>query len=78
MDAITGWPAGDLEGLAPYPGPVLWVRGDRSEHVLEDHAAEMSRLFPRVRKLTVRNAGHWVHSEQPVAFAGVLEAFLAT
>lgn len=78
MDAITGWPGADLEGLPPYDGPVLWVRGDRSEHVLEEHAAEMGRLFPRVRKLTVRNAGHWVHSEQPVAFAGVLEAFLAT
>ena len=78
MDVITGWPGADLEGLPPYDGPVLWVRGDRSEHVLEEHGAEMARLFPRVRRLTIRNAGHWVHSEQPAAFAGVLEAFLAS
>jgi pimeloyl-ACP methyl ester carboxylesterase len=37
----------------------------------------MATYFPRVRKLTVRGAGHWVHSEQPEAFASVLEAFLA-
>ncbi|MEO6510602.1 MAG: alpha/beta fold hydrolase [Nocardioides sp.] len=77
MDAITGWPADELVGVAPYTGPVLWVRGDRSEHVLEEHGDLMSALFPRVRRLTVRNAGHWVHSEQPAAFASVLEAFLA-
>ncbi len=78
MDAITGWPAEDLAGVEPYPGPVLWVRGERSEHVLDEHDEEMRTLFPRVRRLTVRNAGHWVHSEQPAAFASVLDAFLAT
>jgi pimeloyl-ACP methyl ester carboxylesterase len=75
---ITGWPAEELAGTAPYAGPVLWVRGERSEHVLDEHAAAMAAYFPRVRKLTVRGAGHWVHSEQPAAFASVLDAFLAT
>jgi pimeloyl-ACP methyl ester carboxylesterase len=77
IDQITGWPAERLAGVAPYAGPVLWVRGERSEHVLDEHAAAMAAYFPRVRKLTVRGAGHWVHSEQPDAFASVLEAFLA-
>jgi pimeloyl-ACP methyl ester carboxylesterase len=78
IDQITGWPAEELAGAPPYAGPVLWVRGERSEHVLDEHAQQMAAYFPRVRKLTVRGAGHWVHSEQPEAFASVLEAFLAT
>jgi pimeloyl-ACP methyl ester carboxylesterase len=78
MDAITGWPAEELAGVEPYTGPVLWVRGDRSEHVLDEHDEEMRALFPKVRKLSVRNAGHWVHSEQPAAFASVLDAFLTS
>jgi pimeloyl-ACP methyl ester carboxylesterase len=78
LGAITGWPAEELTGVAPYHGPVLWVRGERSEYITDEHAAAMATYFPRVRKLTVRGAGHWVHSEQPEAFASVLEAFLAT
>ena len=78
LDVITGWPGERLSGVAPYAGPVLWVRGERSDYVSDEHAAAMAALFPRVRRLSVRNAGHWVHSEQPVAFAGVLEAFLTS
>ncbi len=76
MDAITGWPAEELAGVTPYDGPVLWVRGERSDYVGDEHAAAMEALFPRVRRLTVKNAGHWVHSEQPEAFTGVLQHFL--
>jgi pimeloyl-ACP methyl ester carboxylesterase len=76
MDAITGWPGEQLAGLPPYGGPVLWVRGDRSDYVGAEHAAAMAALFPRVRKVTVKGSGHWVHSEQPEAFTSVLLAFL--
>jgi pimeloyl-ACP methyl ester carboxylesterase len=30
-----------------------------------------------VRLLTVKNAGHWVHSEQPEVFLSALNGFLA-
>jgi pimeloyl-ACP methyl ester carboxylesterase len=36
----------------------------------------MERLFPKVRRLTIKEAGHWVHSEQPEIFQQVLERFL--
>ncbi len=76
LDVITGWPADQLTGVAPYEGPVLWVRGERSDYVADEHVEAMSALFPRVRKVTVKNAGHWVHSEQPEPFASVMRAFL--
>jgi pimeloyl-ACP methyl ester carboxylesterase len=76
LDVITGWPADRLQGVAPYDGPVLWVRGERSDYITEEHAAAMAAYFPRVRKVTVKGAGHWVHSERPEAFTGVLTRFL--
>jgi pimeloyl-ACP methyl ester carboxylesterase len=76
LDVITGWPAEALTGSAPYDGPVLWVRGDRSEHVRDEDAEAMAAYFPRVRKVTVKGSGHWVHSEQPAAFTSVVRQFL--
>ncbi len=76
LDVITGWPADRLADVAPYDGPVLWVRGERSDYVGDEHAEAMAALFPRVRKVTVKGSGHWVHSEQPEAFTSVLRAFV--
>ena len=36
----------------------------------------MRELFPQVRTIKIKNAAHWVHSEQPEVFLGVLNAFL--
>jgi pimeloyl-ACP methyl ester carboxylesterase len=77
LDAVTGWPEPALEGTAPYDGPVLWVGGDRSVHIAERYVAAMDRWFPRNRRVTVKGAGHWVHSEQPQVFTEVLRRFLA-
>ncbi len=77
LAAIGGWPEERLSSAAPYDGPVLWVRGERSDYVREEYAAAMDRWFPRNRKVTVKDAGHWVHSEQPEVFGEVLRRFLA-
>ena len=77
LDTITGWPEDRLEGTAPYDGPVLWVGGADSRYVAPEHVAAMDALFPRNRRVTVKGAGHWVHSEQPEVFLEVLKRFLA-
>lgn len=78
LPAIGGWPEDRLAGLPPYPGPVLWVRGERSDYVREEYAAAMDRWFPRNRKVSVKDAGHWVHSERPEVFTEVLARFLGS
>ena len=75
MGEIGGWP-GERLGDAPYDGPVLWVGGARSDYISDDHAGEMDRRFPRNRRVLVKEAGHWVHSEQPDVFLEVLRRFL--
>ena len=76
LRVIGGWPDDQLAGLAPYDGPVLWVGGQNSDYVRAEHIAAMNRLFPRNRRVTVKGAGHWVHSEQPEVFLEVLRQFI--
>ncbi len=72
LATIGGFPA--LDGT--FDHPVLWVSGDRSPYVQDEHAADMKRLFPRTTSVTIKGAGHWVHSEQPEAFVSALRVFL--
>jgi pimeloyl-ACP methyl ester carboxylesterase len=73
---------GELRGFpdpppgAVYEGPVLWIAGADSTYVLPQDRARMDELFPRTRLVKVREAGHWVHSEQPEVFLRTLRAFL--
>ncbi|MDO7867295.1 alpha/beta fold hydrolase [Nocardioides jiangxiensis] len=76
LGTISGWPAEELAGLPPYDGPVLWVGGADSGYVKDEYAPAMEALFPRVRKVMIKGAGHWVHSEQPQVFREVLTRFV--
>lgn len=76
--AIGGWPSDDIGELPPFDGPVLWLSGERSSYVSDDNHAEMRRLFPRVRHVTVKGAAHWVHSEQPEVTIQSLRALITS
>lgn len=71
LEAIGDWPA--VTGT--YPGPVLWITGERSPYCGPEHDAEMERLFPSVRRLVVPGAGHWVHADAPQTVIDALLAF---
>lgn len=70
---LGDWP--DL-GTQPYPGPVLWVAGADSDYIIPEYAPAMRALFPRTQLLTVKHAGHWVHSDQPTVFVAAVRHFL--
>jgi pimeloyl-ACP methyl ester carboxylesterase len=73
---------GELRGFpeppagAIFDGPVLWISGANSHYVLPEDRERMDALFPLTQLLTVKNAGHWVHSEQPEIFLATLRRFL--
>jgi pimeloyl-ACP methyl ester carboxylesterase len=52
------------------------VAGQTSPYVSHEFAPAMERYFPRVRRVTIKDAGHWVHSEQPEVFLEVLRRFV--
>ncbi|HYF09924.1 MAG TPA: alpha/beta fold hydrolase, partial [Acetobacteraceae bacterium] len=71
----------EIEGFEPpsgarYEGPVLFVAGARSDYIRPEHRPAIVALFPRARFVTIREASHWVHADQPRAFADTLGAFL--
>jgi pimeloyl-ACP methyl ester carboxylesterase len=76
LSVIGSWPEDQLAGTAPYTGPVLWLAGARSDYIRPEYAGAMDRWFPRNRLVTVKEAGHWVHSEQPEVFVEILRRFL--
>ncbi len=73
IPALEGWEApADLR----YGGPTLFVAGALSDYVRPDHRPAIRALFPRARFVTLKNAGHWVHVDNPLGFVSVLKGFL--
>jgi pimeloyl-ACP methyl ester carboxylesterase len=62
--------------------PVLWVDGAESAYIAEflpDPADQAARkaCFANLREVTMADAGHMLHYDQPKALARLLEGFLA-
>jgi pimeloyl-ACP methyl ester carboxylesterase len=74
MDDIQDWPE---MGAVPYGGPTLFLAGARSRYVRPEHRPAIAALFPAARFVTLKNAGHWLHADDPEGFLAVLEAFAA-
>lgn len=75
MPAIEGW--ADTPDQPPFTGPALFLSGARSDYVRDEYRPAIRRLFPAARFVRVRDAGHWVHADAPVAVTDTLRAFLA-
>jgi esterase len=65
-----------IESESPSPGPALFIRGGRSDHVLDSDLDPIRHLFPQARFVTIPEAGHWVHADAPEAFAQAVVDFL--
>lgn len=70
---IMGWP--DLAGRR-YDGPVRFLAGETSDYIRPESHEALRGYFPRAEIVTVANAGHWPHAEQPEAFLRLLQPFL--
>jgi pimeloyl-ACP methyl ester carboxylesterase len=62
--------------------PVLWVDASESDTLKrlglnEAQHAERRAAFSNLRHVTVRDAGHMLHHDQPEEVARLIEAFLA-
>lgn len=69
---LRGFPESD----STYPKSTLFIRGERSGYVLPGHRAEIRLRFPKHQLVTLKNAGHWLHVEQPEAFQSTVRSFL--
>ncbi len=60
-----------------FDGPVLFVRGAHSDYVPTDAKTNFAPLFKRLQMVTVKNAGHWLHQEQPETVLTIVRRFFA-
>lgn len=63
-------------GEAPFRGPALVLRGEHSNYVEDSALDVIYQIMPAAQIETIPDAGHWLHAEQPEAFAEHTEAFL--
>ena len=90
LGATPGWRIGVAEIIAAfadiaawevptdarYPGPALFIAGASSNYITPEHRPVIRSLFPLARFITLKNAGHWLHADNPTGFVAVVEAFL--
>ena len=56
--------------------PVLFLRGDNSDYILDADFETILHHFPLAIINTIPNAGHWLQAENPKAFYCEVEKFL--
>lgn len=69
---IGGWPP--IEGT--FGQTVYWIAGGGSPYVQPEHEEPMRALFPKVMSVTIKNAAHWVHADEPATFIATVRHFL--
>jgi pimeloyl-ACP methyl ester carboxylesterase len=57
--------------------PTLFIRGGKSNYVLDEDWEAIKVLFPKAELVTIAQAGHWVHAEAPKEFFEKLNAYIS-
>lgn len=70
----------DLSKYSPGNGitgfPVLFVRGEKSDYIMDDCFPDIKKVFPQAEIATIPHAGHWLHAEQPELLVKTIRYFL--
>jgi pimeloyl-ACP methyl ester carboxylesterase len=53
----------------------LFIRGELSNYILDEDWEEIEAVFPDSSLVTIQDAGHWVHAEQPEIFIDTVLGF---
>lgn len=76
IDACYGNLAAAPEAGDPYPGSVLFLKGEESAYIQDKHRDEINRLFPANQLQVVEGTGHWLHAEKTDTFVALCQQFL--
>lgn len=66
----------ELKSGTPFEKPTLFMGGANSDYITEKDKEEIERLFPNSHVIYIKDAGHWLHAEQPAAVIETVKAFL--
>lgn len=54
--------------------PVIFLKGEKSDYINPDDYRDILRLFPAAEFRIIKNAGHWVHTDNPEAVTEALRS----
>ena len=60
----------------PFAKPALFIRGGKSKYLNTEDEPLIRELFPQAQILTIAEASHWVHADEPEEFLRLLLDFL--
>lgn len=56
--------------------PVLFLKGENSSYITPQDEEIIKRLYQNSTIKTIKNAGHWLHAENPEQFIGEIKRFI--
>ena len=65
-----------LPSFTIFEGETLFLKGENSGYISADEEPIINAHFPGAKIVTIKNAGHWLHAENPSDFLKVVERFL--
>ena len=65
-----------LPSYATFEKDTLFLRGDRSEYIGVGDESIIKTHFPKATIVTIANAGHWLHAENPTDFFDAVMEFV--
>lgn len=60
----------------PVRTPLLFIRGEHSHYIDPFRMNEILKFYPNAELTEIKNAGHWVHAEQPAALLDATNDFI--
>ncbi len=57
--------------------PALFIRGEKSNYVREEHFSQIRKLFPQSEILTAPAAGHWIHADNAEWLGVAVSVFIS-
>lgn len=66
---------GALLHTGVFEKPTLFIRGSKSDYIVDDDRPGIKKIFPNSTLVTM-DTGHWVQAEKPAEFVDVVLNFL--
>jgi len=62
----------NLTAAQQYPKKTLFLKGENSGYIETADELLLKHHFPMMQLVTIEKAGHWLHAENPAAFAAAI------
>lgn len=56
--------------------PALFIRGEKSTYISDDDMQNIKQRYLNTELITISDAGHWIHAEQPQKFLNTIIKFI--